>query len=523
MGREATIAAVISGLEAGERFGDFEIHGVAGEGGMGIVYRATQISLGRLVALKVISPEIANQPDFQARFEHESRLAASIDHPHVVSIYAAGEHEGQAYIAMQWVDGRSLHDALRGGGLDPDRAVIIVAQIAGALDAAHATGLLHRDVKPANIILRSLAGGDHAYLTDFGVAKRTDVGVTGLTRTGHIVGTLTYMAPEQIRGDPGDGRSDLYSLGCVLFESLAGRQPFERSHEAAVMFAHVNDPRPVVSELRPELGTRFDAVVQRAMAIEPADRYPTGSELAAAANVARLGPAAPTAPGPAPTAPGETRPAATAPPATPPPAPPPRRDEVAEADTARIPPPKRRRGPFAALAALAIVAGIGVGAYAATGGFSSGATTTTVPPATDGGGGGGGGTGGGGGANAVRDRSDIADVLTSYSTAYSNRDAGALGSLLAPNVTRSGVAASGGCGTQRGAADVLAAYEAQFAQGTGTYTLTDLSADAIQVSGNVARTPRLHYTISPSASGTVSFELAKIGRRWLISRIDASC
>src|SRR6266511_3147175 len=285
------------GLPPGERFGDFEILSVAGQGGMGVVYRARQVSLGRVVALKIISPQIASSEDFARRFAYESRLAASIDHPHVVSIFSSGQVGGRSFIAMQWIDGVSLHSMLANDQpLAPDRAVLIVSQIAGALDSAHAAGLIHRDVKPGNILVRSIGGRDHAYLTDFGIARRSGAEVTELTKTGETVGTIGYMAPEQIRGESPDGRADLYSLGCVLFECLTGHPPFERDSQPAMMFAHVSDERPRPSGLRPELGDRFDAVTVRAMALEPQDRYQTGTELADAVLAAGRGEAVGAAP-----------------------------------------------------------------------------------------------------------------------------------------------------------------------------------------------------------------------------------
>lgn len=292
----------MSELAPGRRIDDFEIIEVAGEGGMGVVYRAIQISLGREVALKLIAPVIANEPDFRTRFDHESRLAASIDHPHVVSIYAAGEHEGRPYLAMQWIPGRGLDRSLRQGPLELERTVAVISQIGGALDVAHATGLVHRDVKPGNILLRSFGGRDHAYLVDFGIARNTAVGLAGVTRTGSMVGTLGYMAPEQLRGERGDARSDLYALGCVAFESLTGRRPFERDNEAAVLWAHGHDPRPRPSQVAVLSGS-FDELISRALAIDPDERFQSGAELALALEAASEG---------APIPPPEPRPAAIA-------------------------------------------------------------------------------------------------------------------------------------------------------------------------------------------------------------------
>jgi len=274
------------------RIDDFEIIEVAGEGGMGVVYRAIQVSLGREVALKLIAPAIANETDFRTRFDHESRLAASIDHPHVVSIYAAGEHDGRPYLAMQWIPGRGLDRFLREGPMELERAVAVISQIGGALDVAHATGLVHRDVKPGNILMRAFGGRDHAYLVDFGVARNTAVGLAGVTQTGSMVGTLGYMAPEQLRGERADARSDLYALGCVVFESVTGRRPFVRDNEAAVLWAHGHDPRPRPSQVA-ELPPQFDELIERALAIDPDQRFQSGAELALALEAASEGIAIP--------------------------------------------------------------------------------------------------------------------------------------------------------------------------------------------------------------------------------------
>ncbi len=274
------------------RIDDFEIIEVAGEGGMGVVYRAIQVSLGREVALKLIAPAIANETDFRTRFDHESRLAASIDHPHVVSIYAAGEHDGRPYLAMQWIPGHGLDRFLREGPLELERAVAVISQIGGALDVAHATGLVHRDVKPGNILMRAFGGRDHAYLVDFGVARNTAVGLAGVTQTGSMVGTLGYMAPEQLRGERADARSDLYALGCVVFESVTGRRPFVRDNEAAVLWAHGHDPRPRPSQVA-EVPAQFDELIERALAIDPDQRFQSGAELALALEAASEGIAIP--------------------------------------------------------------------------------------------------------------------------------------------------------------------------------------------------------------------------------------
>src|SRR5215207_1947521 len=204
-------ARVLTELASGQGFAGYRIEGIAGQGGMSVVYRATQVSLDRPVALKVIAAELAADPGFRARFQRESRVLASIEHPNVIPVYEAGEAEDRLFIAMRWVEGTDLRALLTGeAGLDWMRAARIVAQVGDALDAAHERGLVHRDVKPANILIELRQGVEHAYLSDFGVARTTESET--LTRTGHWVGTLDYAAPEQIQGGRADARSDVYSL-----------------------------------------------------------------------------------------------------------------------------------------------------------------------------------------------------------------------------------------------------------------------------------------------------------------------
>ena len=215
-------------LEEGKVFAGHRIDGVVGKGGMGVVYRATQLALDLTVALKVMAPDLAYDDAFRERFRRESRLAASLDDPHIVPVRHAGEEEGLLYVTMRLVEGPDLGLLLeREGPLEPARAVAVVEQIGSALDAAHGKGLIHRDVKPANILVDPQPSGLCAYLTDFGLTRRS-VGSSGLTRTGQWVGTIDYVAPEQIRGDEIDERADLYSLGCVLFQALTGHAPFEQ-------------------------------------------------------------------------------------------------------------------------------------------------------------------------------------------------------------------------------------------------------------------------------------------------------
>lgn len=262
-----------SELQPGDAFAGHRIDAVAGRGGMGVVYRATQLDLDRTVALKLIAPALAQDPLFRERFIRETRVAAGIDHPNVIPVFYAGDHEGRLYLAMRYVAGEDLRTLVRREGpLDPVRAARILAQVASALDAAHASGIVHRDVKPANILL---GDGDHAYLTDFGLTKRMTSGA-GVTRPGGWVGTLGYVAPEQIRGDRVDARADVYALGCVLCHALTGAPPHVRESDEATLWAHLHDPAPV---LGPELPPALGAVLTRALARDPDDRFPSAGDL----------------------------------------------------------------------------------------------------------------------------------------------------------------------------------------------------------------------------------------------------
>ena len=270
----------------GREIAGYRIEELIGRGGMGAVYRAGDEQLGRNVALKVIAPELAQDSRFRERFLRESRLAASLDHPHVVPIHQAGEADGQLFLAMRYVEGTDLARLLaEQGTLDPRRAIALLSQIAEALDAAHEKGLIHRDVKPSNILVATAAGEEHCYLADFGLTKRTG-SLSGVTAPGDIVGTLEYVAPEQITGGELDERSDVYSLGCVLYESLTGQPPFPRATDVALLWAHVHEEPGPPSKLRPELPRELDSVLTRALAKEPGRRYRSAGELAAAARSA---------------------------------------------------------------------------------------------------------------------------------------------------------------------------------------------------------------------------------------------
>jgi serine/threonine protein kinase len=266
-----------------KEFAGYRIESRVGRGGMGVVYRATELALDRSVALKVLSDELAQDAGFRRRFVSESKLAASLDHPNVIPIHAAGECEGILYIAMRYVPGDDLRTVLREQGpLEPARAVRIIAQVASALDAAHAHGLVHRDVKPGNVLLTP---DDHVYLTDFGLSKRLSAD-SQATRSGMVLGTLDYIAPEQIRGEAIGPFTDVYSLGCMFIHLLTGRVPFTVDTEEGKLWAHFSEPPPKPSARVPSLGTRFDPVVARAMSKRPADRYPTAGAVGTAASSA---------------------------------------------------------------------------------------------------------------------------------------------------------------------------------------------------------------------------------------------
>jgi hypothetical protein len=251
---------------------------------MGLVYVAEHSQLGRKAALKILPPELSGDAEFQARFAREWRVAASLDHPNVVEIFDAGEAEGVFYIAMRLVRGTDLGRVIAAeGSLDPSRVGSIIEQAADALDAAHEAGLIHRDVKPGNVLLAPArrGKGDHVYLTDFGLAKQQS-GHTRLTRSGYFLGTLDYCAPEQFRGEGVDHRADVYSLGCLLYECLTGHVPFERDSDPAVMFAHLQSDPPLLATARPDLPAALDQVIGTALAKEPDDRFDSCGALFAA-------------------------------------------------------------------------------------------------------------------------------------------------------------------------------------------------------------------------------------------------
>ncbi len=289
-----------AGLAAGSEFADYVIEAEIGRGGMGVVYRVRHLALDRVLALKLIVPIVSAEPRFRERFRRESRVAASIEHPNVIPVYHAGEERGMLYLAMRFVAGSDLGDLVaRSGRLDLGRTAWLVAGIAAGLDAAHARGLVHRDVKPANVLLEGDGPGARIFVCDFGIS-RSSGGSATITSTGEILGSLDYVAPEQIEGEAVDHRTDIYSLGGVLHHMLTGEPPYPRENDLAKLFAHANAPPPRPSEIVSGLPPELDEVVARAMAKDPDDRY--FSARALSDDVARLAatssplPVAPTAP-----------------------------------------------------------------------------------------------------------------------------------------------------------------------------------------------------------------------------------
>ena len=276
-------------LTQGTLVGEFRIREVLGAGAMGTVYLADTVESGDSVAIKIIAPGPSHDTRFRGRFERECALAASLRHPNVVTTIGSGETDSQLYLAMKYVEGSDLREILNGEApLEPRRALRLIAQVADALDAAHKLGLVHRDVKPGNVLVTKRDGEEFALVCDFGLARHVS-SVSSLTGDRGFVGTIDYVPPEQIQGDRVDRRSDLYSLGCVLFECLVGAKPFERESELSVVFAHLNDPPPRPTEFRSELPAAWDTFFERALAKEPSQRFASGRELVDAARAASVG------------------------------------------------------------------------------------------------------------------------------------------------------------------------------------------------------------------------------------------
>jgi serine/threonine protein kinase len=276
-------------ISIGSVFAGHRLDSVAGRGGMGVVYKATHLALDRVVALKLIAPEISGDDSFRERFKQESMTAAALDHPNVVPIYDAGEELGQLYVTMRYVPGTDLRALIeQNGALPPAEAASIIFQIGDALDAAHERGLVHRDVKPGNILIEDRGGTRHAYLTDFGLTKHAAT-ESGMTKTGMFVGTLDYIAPEQLQGQAVDARTDVYSLTCVLYQAVTGQVPYPRDSEPSKMWAHMGEDPPKVRRVRADIPDAFEEVIERGMAKKPEDRYPSAGDLGRAARAAAAG------------------------------------------------------------------------------------------------------------------------------------------------------------------------------------------------------------------------------------------
>ena len=485
-------------LQPGSEFAGCRIEALLGRGGMGVIYRATELRLGRPVALKLIATEQASDPDVRERFEREARMTASIEHPNVVPVYGAGEENGHLYLVMRFVPGTDLHHLLRQEGqLAPARAASIVAQVADALDAAHAAGLVHRDVKPANILIH----GDHAYLSDFGIT-RVQASDTRITDSGNWIGTVDFMAPEHLRGEPTDARADVYALGCVLFTALTGTPPFRRDTVPVTITAHLHDPPPRPSETA-GVPIAFDAVIARALAKAPDDRYPSAGDLGRAARAAATGErlasargsvatgaatpeeAEPTRIAPAPGATAVMTPetAATAhvsaggngAGAGTPPSPP--RDQRRPA-AVKV---QRGRGRKLALAATIAVLAIPT---VLTVRWIAGADGTPTGPLTTG---------------------EVRDTARSFAKAYSDEDDAALRRTLTPAVRRWG--ASGVA--QRGRVAVVGEYHRQFV----TSKVKDYALDDLKVSGGRAGRAEGRYTVTrdgaPPITGRIVFGVVR--------------
>jgi len=485
-------------LSPGELLGGCRVEGVIARGGMGVVYRAVQLDLQRPVALKVITADRAGDPEFRERFTRESRMAAAIDHPNVVPVYAAGEDRGALYIVMRYVPGRDLHALIKHDGrLPATRAAAIVAQVAAALDVAHAAGLVHRDVKPANVLLAA-GSGDHAYLSDFGLMRTLDP-LEPLTDSGSWIGTVDFASPEQLAGERVDARSDVYSLGCVLYAALTGMPPFPRETVPATLLAHLRDPVPRPSSNGAD--RLFDRIVARALAKEPEDRYPSAGDLGRAALAAArgepvtetertvaIGSAAPggvqardvtaptsVAPPRAERAERPERAAAPLPPAHPPRTAPPPTPAARHSATPAGERRKRRlpRRP-ALLAAIALpLAGIITVALLMLSGDERDVATAQTHPLAEG---------------------EVRAVADAFAEAYETEDGRALGRLLTSDVRR--VLPDG---TVRGRRAVVTQYETQFRDNaTQSYELEDL-----EVTGGPAGRASGDYRVRRAAGSSI--------------------
>jgi tRNA A-37 threonylcarbamoyl transferase component Bud32 len=334
-------------LPAGTTVSGHRIVGLVGEGGTATVYEAMQISLDRVVALKVVAKRFGDEQSFRERFRRECYIQAKLDHPNIVPVHGAGESEYGLWLTMRLIRGPTLRELLMDGRLEPEKAIELLAPVAGAVDVAHGHGLVHRDITPQNILIDER---EQPFLSDFGITKGR--GDRSLTRTGQFVGTLDYVAPEQIRDEPSEAPTDTYALAAILFECLTGRVPFQKGSEAAVLYAHIEEEPPRASEIEPSLPEAIDPVLERGLAKQPGNRFPTASDLIVAAEEA-LEPARPE-PEPPPATPVEI-PAA---------APPPAEDAVVPPSLAE---PRRRRLSLRRALSLAVAALLLAGAALAAG------------------------------------------------------------------------------------------------------------------------------------------------------------
>ena len=492
-------------LLPGAEIAGCRIEAVAGRGGMGIVYRATQLSLGRPVAVKLIAPDRAGDPGFRERFERESRVAAAIDHPNVIPVYAAGEEGGHLYLVMRYVKGTDLQGLLaRERRLPAERVAAIACQIGAALDASHAVGLVHRDVKPANVLL----SGEHTYLADFGLSQLVGTD-TRLTSTGQWIGTVDFMAPEQFSGDEVDARADVYALGCVLYNALTGEVPYPRGTVPATMLAHMQDPQPRPTDVVADAPDGFDRVIARALAKDPERRYPSAGDLGRAAlaaaegrhvteterTVAR-GAAAPAQDGheragvngrgaPAVNGAGDGRTAATA--VTPRAAPP--REQTAHKPPETLPlgdrPRRRLRGRARTVLAGMLALGLTGAAVAALFGSGGGADPRSEP-------------------GAPVDAGEVEALASEFAAAYGEEDGAALGRLLTRDAERVVPGAR-----QNGRAAVVKAYQRQFADSeTRSFELRDLEATGGAAGRATARFVAT-YAGEPDVTGAIVFNVLR--------------
>ncbi len=276
-------------LQRGDVFAEYVIERLLGKGGMGTVYLARHPRLPRLTALKLLNVDLFTDNEIRKRFEREADIAARLEHPNIVAVYDRGAEDNQLWISMQYVQGTDAHAVVAKGPLDPERALHIVTEVGKALDFAHLSGVLHRDVKPANILLAPAARGpERVLLTDFGIARARNDSVN-LTAKGQVMATLVYGSPEQLSGGHVDHRSDQYSLGCTLFRLLTGASPFAGTNPSTMISGHLSQPVPAVSRVRPGLPAPLDAVISKAMAKNRDDRFPTCAEFTEAAKEALAG------------------------------------------------------------------------------------------------------------------------------------------------------------------------------------------------------------------------------------------